>query len=771
MNIKEYVLEAISLPPHIAAWKFIVYIKKILSRQYTYFLDQNRSSYSDKHITFDLYRYLSKLNILMSKKQIEVLCSIAELYLNHRFDLLGSGWVRVQHGMRCHGLEKYRYDMNSPVTVDRKGNWLEGRINSANLSESKQIWSFISENYIPIDWHLDFKSGYRWLESAHHQKVKYAHQPGVDIKVPWELARMQNLPRLALAYAVTKDACSKTFVNEFHNQIMDFIASNPPRYGVNWHCTMDVAIRIVNWLVGFDILSACDVEFDAAFIKAFRRSVYEHGQHIIKNLEGSPTMRSNHYLADIVGLLFVAAYLPCTPKTDSWLAFAVQELIASVDHQFHPDGSNFEASTSYHRLSSEMVIYATALVLGLPASKRDALQTYNPKLHRSNPPLKLMPLPFYPIPGSRHQSPFPNWYIQRLEKMAEFILHITRPDGLMPQIGDNDSGRLLKLSSIYQRLSVREAKARYLNLKDFKEFSEKDDYWNETHQDHRHLVSAINGLFKRSDFAIFAGEGCIEWTIISQLARHIQLPTSSTQSSVKATSTPVRAYPDFGLYIYSDDNLYLSIRCGTNGQNGNGGHAHNDQLSFELNINGETLIGDPGTFVYTPLAAQRNLFRSTAWHSTVHIRESEQNRWKQNLPGLFALSNDAKARCTCWDNKADSLVFAGECFYGITGIKHIRQIQFNKQKRQIQINDNLHDTQQSRSNLKGFFILHTPLNATFSDSHNTLHLGKAKVSTDAGKEWAISDSLTSPSYGVKQLSKRAVVNFIDKICVTILLPQ
>src|SRR5215469_1917719 len=26
-------------------------------------------------------------------------------YLGHRFDLLGSGWVQVKHGMRCAGLE------------------------------------------------------------------------------------------------------------------------------------------------------------------------------------------------------------------------------------------------------------------------------------------------------------------------------------------------------------------------------------------------------------------------------------------------------------------------------------------------------------------------------------------------------------------------------------------------------------------------------------------------------------------------------------------
>ena len=62
----------------------------------------------------------------------------------------------------------------------------------------------------------------------------------------------------------------------------------------------------------------------------------------------------------------IAAYLPCTPKTDAWLAFAVRELINEVEFQFAPDGTHREASTSYHRLTAEMVVYATALVLALP---------------------------------------------------------------------------------------------------------------------------------------------------------------------------------------------------------------------------------------------------------------------------------------------------------------------------------------------------------------------------------------------------------------------
>ena len=142
-----------------------------------------------------------------------------------------------------------------------------------------------------------------------------------------------------------------------------------PNYGVNWACTMDVGVRIANWLMAHDLFVASGARFDDEFELVFLQSVYQHGQHIINNLEWHAELRNNHYLGDIVGLLFVAAYLPCSSETDAWLAFAVQELVVEVKEQFYEDGENFEASTSYHRLSTGIFelgdeAQATCLTLG-----------------------------------------------------------------------------------------------------------------------------------------------------------------------------------------------------------------------------------------------------------------------------------------------------------------------------------------------------------------------------------------------------------------------
>lgn len=610
--------------------------------------------------------------VKLSESEASGIIELARLYLNHRFDLLGSGWVNVRYGMSCDGVEGCRY------AAAKRDFSLESRINRANLAEAARIGELIDRDYVPIDWQLDFKSGYRWSEKTWYRHVAFGSLPGVDIKVPWELARMQHLPQLALAHSLKHD--SERFperarcVQEFRNQILDFIANNPPRYGVNWACTMDVAIRVANWLVAYDLFKVSGTKFDQEFEAIFSRSVYEHGHHIIRNLEWDEEFRGNHYLADIAGLLFVSAYLPRTDETDAWLAFSVQQLVGEVEAQFTPDGANFEASTSYHRLSAEMVIYSTAAVLGLPEEKRKALIEYDHRLHKVKPALAPAPITFHGC--GDNTSPFSGWYFERIEKMAEFTLHITKPDGRIPQIGDNDSGCFLKFAPPFLWLTVSEARSRYANLANYYGLPDNAPYLVEDHLDHSQLVGVINALFNRGDFSAFSGDTfaarfvsdlagnsrIISYLATGQMpdAERIRTGTNESFQNFKpafASSSLIRipvagdsiraalklyAYPDFGLYIFKSSRLYLALHCGPVGQNGNGGHAHNDQLAIELSIDGENWISDPGTYLYTALPERRNEYRAVGAHFAPRLPGKEPARLDLNV---FRLEETTHARC------------------------------------------------------------------------------------------------------------------------------
>ncbi len=619
------------MPPHRVVSKVINRTKKNTNSLRQRQGDRIRSTYAPLHpFQGEFQSYLTQLPVAFLRRHAEMIGALTQHYLAHRFDLLGSGWLQVKHGVFCRGIEGYRYEAGHEIQLDKQGQWLEDRINRSNLEDSQRIWRLIDPSYTPIDWHLDFKSGYRWSEDIWYLDIPHGHKPGVDIKVPWELARMQHLPLLAWAFALAKDgqegfASESVYGREFHNQILDFIATNPPRFGVNWRSPMDVGIRVANWLFTYELFRAYGTEFEDNFKRVFFQSIYQHGQHIVNNLEWNEKIRGNHYLSNIVGLLFVAAYLPRTPETDTWLAFAVQELVSEVEYQFNADGANFEASSSYHRLSTEMIIYATAIVLGLSEEKQAALKKYDCKQLKIIPKLKPAPIPSYSLPRSERLILFPIWYIQRLEKMAEFTMRTTKPNGHIPQIGDNDSGRFLKLQPVLQ------SKGDGSSLE-------------ESYLDHRHLVAAMNGLFDREDFAAFTGQGWFEREVVRYLTGNTHLPSYLLETNKNKEDNELRlyAFSGFGLYIYRSKNLYLAVRCGSMGQKGNGGHAHNDNLSFELNVKGRDFIVDGGTYLYTPLPNIRNEFRSTRAHNTLAVDGYEQNRWESGLRGLFSMMDDAQ---------------------------------------------------------------------------------------------------------------------------------
>ncbi|MEO5355684.1 MAG: heparinase II/III family protein [Nitrospirae bacterium YQR-1] len=609
------------------------------------------------------------------------------LTLNHKFNILGSGWIEVKHGIECKGLHGYRYNSGKAVKADGNGMWLLNRVTLPNFFRSKNLWMLIGGGYSPIDWQLDFKSGHRWKESTCYAKQSFLNKPGVDIKVPWELARLQHLPPLALACFKndTAQPGPKRLAAEFQNQVLDFAAANPPRFGVHWLSGMDVGIRAANMLLAYDMFSLSGILFGDGFNKHFGRLIYDHGGFIINNLQWSQSLRGNHYLAEITGLLFVAAYLPACEETDCWLAFGVSELISEIDFQFNNDGTHFEGSTAYHCLCTELVLYATALVIGLCKTERiNVFKNYNYKLHKVYPRLLPPPIRLYPLGTTGLLSPFSSQYITKLRNMGNFITDILKPGGKeIPQIGDNDSGRLFKLTTSFKTMSMDEAAKTYKNLEGFEG---GETYHDEDSPDYSGVVSAFKGLFEPANPV-----DATEAYIIGNYTNGVVIPPDDYCSNVtlkeygKADdfqnlisefnnsdtakrdkiTIPVKApgvldgltpagYPDFGLYIFKAQGLYMAVRCGKIDGRYNGAHAHNDQLSVELSVEGAEYFTDPGSYLYSPVPELRDKYRSVSCHFAPQL---ENHREPGELThGLFELRD--KCNCQC-------IYFGGRGFAGV----------------------------------------------------------------------------------------------------------
>jgi hypothetical protein len=640
--------------------------------------DQTQRSYDLAAPAVPLARLLEAPDAGLLAPHAATLGALADLYVAHRFDLLGSGWVQVRYGMECRGLRGHRFGPGPAVAADRAGRWLAQRVNAPNLAEAQRVWSLVDGGYAPIDWQLDFKSGYRWSATDWYRDVPHgAPPPGADVKVPWELARGQHLPQLALA-ARAFPARAATLAREFRSQVLDFIATNPPRFGVNWAVAMDVAIRATNWAVARDLFHAAGAAFDAEFEALLARSVREHARHVADNLEWSELRRGNHYLANISGLLFASAYLPADAETDAWLALGIQELARETELQFDPDGANFEASTCYHRLSAELVVYATAVVLGLPAARVDALRAVQPRRFPDGPRLDGPPRTTRP-PGGTPRVDLPAPLAGRISRMAQFAVRVGRPDGSLPQIGDNDSGRLFRLSGPYDVIAAGDAVARYRHLDGYTELPPETVYPDERGADYRPLVAAANALAPQDELAACARGFELEAALASALARGARIdnmgptvppPAAAVGDPTALEATRARilglaagrrqryefahpgrglqdrlqafAYAAFGVYVLRSQHLHLVIRCGALDPRTDGAHAHCDQLALDLVIAGGTRVVDPGTFLYTPLPETRDRYRSVAAHFAPRVAGAEP---ADLGAGPFVLRDHARARC------------------------------------------------------------------------------------------------------------------------------
>ncbi len=580
------------MPPHVLLKKVVAISLRKTHRTVSKMLYLNKTSFGS-HVFQWRPPSFQTPNLEFIEENWPIWEEALKRICNHEFDLLGSDWTQVAHGNKYKGLEgAASYPPTQEITKEQLKTASE--INSANKAQAREILKHITEDYVFIDWHVDFKSGYRWNPATWWEDVPYGHQPGVDIKVPWELSRMQHLPWLAYGFLKTKNEKYKI---EFQNQILDFIANNPPRFGVNWKCPMDVAIRAANWSLAFDLFRSQSVRFSPAFENILGCSLIDHGLFVSQNFEKAADFRGNHYLADIAGLTFIAFAMEGNHNVDEWKVLCTKEVLAEARYQFHQCGTNFEGSTAYHRLSSEMLFYPLLLL---------SLNKESSQIFAQNKDL-------YKI-------------IVGAESFAQAV---TKPDGKIVQIGDNDSGRFFKLSPAWEDSELIENHLDLKHLSFFtKGFLENQELDIESSiicrsiKNHKipNLPSTQIKEIKKEHFSLVTQDFTKEFSHSSATAT--ATATAKTQEyyfpvTTKALNNLTRYfYKEFGVIVYKADDFFLSFRCGPVGQLGRGGHDHNDQLSVELYANGMSMIQDPGTYLYTPSPAMRNKYRSNQFHFT-----------------------------------------------------------------------------------------------------------------------------------------------------------
>jgi hypothetical protein len=256
-----------------------------------------------------------------------------------------------------------------------------------------------------ICWDVDFKSGARW-EPRYFRDIPLINtlRPS-DVKVPWELSRLQWLMPVGQAFLLTGD---ERFALCARDVLRQWLSANPVGRTVNWALAMEPAMRIFSWTWLMRVFAGSRAWAEPDFREHFLCSLYQHGQFVARNIERAD-VNGNHFTADCAALVVAGAFFGGS-EAHGWLHRGHADLEREVALQILEDGVDFEMSAAYHRLVAELFLLAAihAQHRGLTVSAR---------------------------------------YRERLVAAARFTAAYTRPDGGAPLWGDADDARALPLGT------------------------------------------------------------------------------------------------------------------------------------------------------------------------------------------------------------------------------------------------------------------------------------------------------------------------------------
>jgi hypothetical protein len=223
------------------------------------------------------------------------------------------------------------------------------------------------------------------------------------------------------------------------------------------------------------------------------------------------------------GLMHVGVLFPEFKESADWRKTASDRLFTELDRQVYPDGAQIELSTGYHQVSLTNFVKAWEI-------------------------------------ARLNDVPMPEGYIPKLEKMYDYDLAVSMPDGTMPGLNDGSRG-------------------------------------------------SIRG-YLRQGFGFFPKRADFQW-----------MATSGKQGEKPKLGSV--ALPFAGQLImrtgWEPNDLYLLMDAGPFGY----GHQHEDALSIVIYANGRYHVVDPGNYAYDSSKWRAYVISARA-HNTIIETTAEQ---------------------------------------------------------------------------------------------------------------------------------------------------
>ncbi len=236
----------------------------------------------------------------------------------------------------------------------------------------------------------------------------YYKGPNNDREWAWLSNRHSQVYQVLMAYFETGNPKYAQYIDLF---LRDFIIKSMPYPAVKSRTSvwrgLEVAARAKVWSSVF--YGLINTGYLSPATQLLMLSSLPDHAHYNRNFHGG----NNWLTMEISALATVATNFPEYQQADEWLAYSVQEMVASMKDQVYPDGVQTELTSHYHNVS-------------------------------------LRNFELFKEICDRADTPLPTYYNQTLKDMYSYIAHAVRPDGyrILNNDGDRGSDRTIILNGV-----------------------------------------------------------------------------------------------------------------------------------------------------------------------------------------------------------------------------------------------------------------------------------------------------------------------------------
>lgn len=448
----------------------------------------------------------------------------------------------------------------------------------------------------------------------------------IDPKPIWEINKQYQLLQLAIMYSKTGDVLH---ANRVKDEMLLWINENRNYCTVNWCSNLEMAIRNINWLFTLNlILDSLNEENKEKIFK----SIYIQAKFIYNRLS-LYSSSNNHLIGELTFILFVSKTL-VFKESKKWYHKAKKLLEKQISNQFYKDGINKEQSINYQVHTMEFYLLNLLLL-------------------------------------KNNNDRFSNKLEFAIKNALEYIYNISENNGNVFNIGDQDSGNIIKIDCKGNEiLDILHIGSIYFNEK-------------------KYIEGKIHYFSNKAAFLY--GDEYLK--IISNLNFNVE------------TQEEYKNYEQGGVIlknmILNKQKVKLYFDYGNIGMGPLFAHAHSDILSFNLSVNGKMIFADMGTYKYKNDDKWRDYFRGVFSHNTVSINGENQFEFL----GPFICKSSPKTKLiNSNSNEFEAVTYA----YRKQKCDFKRKFSFNENK--IIIEDNILNYDKCNKNIQSIFNFDSEVN-------------------------------------------------------------